>query len=70
MYWSRVSQRWERIAFVCRYGHQDVYRVTGRDPLRNPLTTIEWALFDRHVERQVEAERRPLEEIGLPPPNE
>jgi len=59
----------ERIAFVCRYGHQDFYRITGRDPQRQPMTPIELALFQRHVERHVIAERQTSPEVlmGLPP---
>jgi hypothetical protein len=34
---------------LCTYGHQDVYRILGRDPLKRPLTEIERALFTRLV---------------------
>ena len=30
-----------------RYGHQDFFRVTGRDPARQPLTMMESALLSR-----------------------
>jgi hypothetical protein len=55
-------------AFICRFGHQDIYRLLGRDPLRRPLTPLETALFAEALETHWEAEVKPRVDIGLPPP--
>lgn len=47
-------------AFICRYGHQDIYRLLGRDPAREPLTTLERMLFAMCVQEHVVEERRPM----------
>ncbi len=31
------------------FGHQDVYRLLGRDPIRRPLTELELSLFEHHL---------------------
>lgn len=31
---------------MCRYAHQDVYRLLGRDPLVKPLSVFEQRLFE------------------------
>ena len=49
---------------MCRYGHQDVYRLLARDPLRNPLSDLELALFTRALEIHVEAEFEPQVDVG------
>jgi len=45
------------LAFVCRYGHQNVYQLLGRDPMRDPLSDFELAcLFfalQEHWNREV-----------------
>ena len=45
-------------AFVVRYGGQDFYRITGRDPVRRPLTEAEMQLFKRALLEHVQAERK------------
>lgn len=37
--------RWRENALFCRYGNQDLFKLLGRDPLTQPLTAIERALF-------------------------
>lgn len=39
----------------------------GRDPIRDPLTSIESSLLAWAIIEHVTAERRPMAEIGLPP---
>lgn len=46
------------IAFACRYGGQDFFRLTGRDPMKRPLTEAELQLFKRAVLEHVVAERK------------
>lgn len=36
-------------ARLCRFANQDIYRLLGRDPNRQPLTTYELALFERAI---------------------
>ncbi len=43
-------------AFACRYGHQDIYRLLGRDPAEQPLTRFEYAVFIKCIEKHWEAE--------------
>lgn len=50
---------------MCRYGHQDVYRVLGRDPLKRPLTPLELALYERCVWEAVDREFTPRVERTL-----
>ena len=35
------------VAIICSYGHQDFYRVLGRDPVKEPMTTLERDVFAR-----------------------
>jgi hypothetical protein len=54
------------VAFVCRYGHQDVHQLLGRT---RPLTPFERALFARALQEHWEAEVRPAaaaRELGFP----
>lgn len=30
---------------LCRYGNQDIFRLLGRDPITQPLSSLERALF-------------------------
>jgi len=32
-------------AWICRFGNQDVYRIMGRDPVREPMTALERSVF-------------------------
>lgn len=59
-----MASRWRRIAFLCRYAHQDVYRLIGRDPERSPLTPIERELFYAATFECVEAEVTPRADIA------
>lgn len=63
----REALYWHEVAFVCRYGCQDVYRVIGRDPATRPLTARERALFSGSVLRHVQAEFTPREDDNPPP---
>ena len=47
------------VAFVCRYGNQDFFRFTGRDPARRPMTLPELQLFERAIYEHLCAEREP-----------
>ena len=55
------------VAFICRFGHQDVYRLLGRDPVREPLDALERALFVRALEAHWEAEVEPRAAAGMTP---
>lgn len=57
--WSR----WRTIAFLCKYANQDVFRLLGRDPLKDPLTAVERSLFLDAITEFMEAE-------AAPPPNQ
>lgn len=46
------------IAFACRYGGQDFYRLTGRDPAKRPMSEAELQLFKRALLEHVQAERK------------
>jgi hypothetical protein len=39
------------------YGHQDVYRLLGRDPASDPLTPLEQGVFMKMIELHVQHER-------------
>lgn len=52
----RFLNRWRDVAFLCRFGHQDVYRILGRDPFASPLTSLERGVFVRCVQEHWEAE--------------
>jgi hypothetical protein len=54
------------VAFICRYGHQDVHEILDID---RPLTALERALFARALEEHVEAEFSPRAKAGIPVPN-
>lgn len=64
-YWAITARRWRQIAFVCRYGHQDVYRLLGRDPISHPLTELELALYQRCLYDAVTEEFNPRAEQAL-----
>ncbi len=54
------------MAFICRYGHQDVHRLLGRT---RTLTPLDRALFARALQEHWEAEVQPRAEaraLGLP----
>lgn len=55
-------------AFVCRYSGTSIYELLGRDPVREPLSALELAIFVACLENHVVAERKPFVELGLPPP--
>lgn len=48
-------------AFICRFGHQDVYRLLGRDPMTAPLTPLERQLFIRALQEHIDVEVNPRE---------
>lgn len=50
---------WLRTAAVCRHGHQDVYRILGRDPFLEPLDPLESELFWRAVHQVTSDELSP-----------
>jgi hypothetical protein len=54
------------VAFICRYGHQDFFRVTGRDPIGHPLTALEAHIFASCLKEHLEVEFSPRQELGLP----
>lgn len=35
------------VALICSYGHQDFYRVLGRDHLKEPMSELERKVFGR-----------------------
>lgn len=49
-------REWRDLAFLCRYGHQDIYSLLGRDPLSSPLTPLERAILIRALQEHWEAE--------------
>ena len=51
------------MAFICRYGHQDVHQILG---IERPLTPLERALFARALQEHWNAEVTPRKELGLP----
>lgn len=53
-------------AILCRYGHQDWYRITGRDPARQPMTPLERGLFVRVLIELWNAEVKPGDAVGMP----
>lgn len=61
-----VWDEWLETAFICRYGHQDVGRLLGRE---RPLSPLERALFARALQQHWEAEVAPRtvkRELGIP----
>lgn len=46
-------------AQLMRYGNQDYFRMTGRDPVKQPLTMLERAVMLACIAEQVEAEFTP-----------
>jgi len=50
-------------AFLGRYGHQDMFRVLGRDPRKRPLTALERAIYCECLREfwEKEIERTPEE---------
>jgi hypothetical protein len=48
-------------AQLMRYGHQDFFRLTGRDPVKQPLTILERVILLACIAEQVEAEFKPRE---------
>lgn len=61
-----MAERWRQLAFLCRYGHQDVFRLLGRDPQRRPLTNLELRLFAEALYEHIESEFSPREMVGMP----
>lgn len=57
-------------AIMCSYGHQDVYRILGRDPIGHPLTRLERAVFSQLLIECWEAKVAPSAAIGAPPAEE
>gem|GEM_PF-6765753 len=57
---------------LCRYGHQDFYRIMGRDPAKSPLSRIERSIFARCLAElwNNEVKANPASELGAPPPND
>lgn len=47
---------------LMRYGHQDFFHITGRDPVRQPLTVLERDIIGKLLEEQVVAEFTPRED--------
>jgi hypothetical protein len=45
-----------------RYGHQDFFRLTGRDPVKQPLTELDRDILLLCLAEQVEAEFKPRED--------
>jgi hypothetical protein len=39
----------KRVAILCRYAHQDFFRIQGRDPMTRPMTMLEARLFEQAV---------------------
>jgi hypothetical protein len=37
--------RLKTAAILCRYAHQDYFRIIGRDPITQPMTILERELF-------------------------
>ena len=60
--------RWSTRAYICRYGNQNIFEIMGRDPKTEPLTLVEMVLFAACIQEHVTAERKPFEDLGLPPP--
>jgi hypothetical protein len=50
---------------ICRYGHQDFYRVLGRDPVARPMSAIERAIFAACLAEfwEKEVKERPTEAL-------
>lgn len=51
-----------QLANICRFGNQDVFRLLGRDPISEPLTSLELALFERALYIIVDAEYSPKDD--------
>ncbi len=56
------------IAFLCRYGNQNVYELLGRDPKLQPLTSREQTILASCIQEHVTVERQPLLEIAAMSP--
>lgn len=56
---------WRNTAFLCRYGHQDVYRILGRDPVKKPLSPLEIQLFQAALLEHLQSEFTPREVNAL-----
>ena len=65
-WWQAKIDRFRPLAFLCRYGSQDIYRLLGRDPGRRPLTPRERAVLQFCVLELVNAERNGGESSMLP----
>ena len=46
LYWEQRWNRTKQVAMACRYGHQNYFDILGRDPVRQPMTALELALFN------------------------
>lgn len=55
-------------SFACRYGSTSIYDLLGRDPITEPLTPLEVALFGACLEEHVMYERKPFMEMGINAP--
>lgn len=58
------------LAFACRYGHQDVYRMLGRDPARDALSDFELACFCWALQEHWNAEVDPKKVVTGVPSND
>lgn len=43
--------KWQRYAYLCRFGRQDILTVLGRRP-----TPLEWAVFERAIQKLLDDE--------------
>lgn len=58
-YWARFVARLRETAILCSYGYQDFYRVLGRDPVKQPMSHVERAVFARLILECFEAKTAP-----------
>jgi len=65
-----MRRRWKYRAFVCRYGHQNIYDLLGRDPHTRPLSPVEVAMFAMALEDHLIDERRPASGLDINSPSE
>jgi hypothetical protein len=60
-----LAFRWRQLAWICRMGNQDVYRLLGRDPMTEPLTELELAVFGAVLQELWEDEIQPRAEANV-----
>lgn len=65
-----LVNRWRDRAFLARYTHTSILDILGRDPLREPLSSVERAILGRVIQEHVSDERKPLASLGLTVPEE